>query len=136
MRMSKEAIFDASLLRSASLLQLFLPPYIVKRPWLFNKSSQNKSMTVQIYLQKTMMRIISLHMCFLQVNELDPVCCNSKCILVVSYLKVTSVNHIYQHIESKRLNLTNGFIAKQKSNPCLYASYLSYERELLMKVLT
>ena len=30
---------------------------------------------------------ISVYRCFLQVNDLDPVCCNSNCILVISYLK-------------------------------------------------
>ena len=38
---------------------------------------------------------ISFHMCFSQVNELDPVCCNLNCILVVSYLNITLVSHIY-----------------------------------------
>ena len=40
-------------------------------------------------------KYVSFHMCFSHVNELDPVCCNFNCILVVSYRNITLVSHIY-----------------------------------------
>ena len=52
--------------------------------------------SMQIHSQyKLCCTILSFHMCFSQVNELDPVCCNLNCILVVSYLNITLVSHIY-----------------------------------------
>ena len=56
------------------------------------KKQQNKCVSIR---KKAMKSHISFHMCFSQVNELDPVCCNLNCILVVSYLNITLVSHIY-----------------------------------------
>ena len=49
----------------------------------------------RVKIDKANLMHISFHMCFSQVNELDPVCCNLNCILVVSYLNITLVSHIY-----------------------------------------
>ena len=72
------------------------------------------------------LKYVSVHRCFLQVNELDPVCCDSNCIWVVSYLKYETTEiqfiKIWELIRlfgSTRLSSIYGFSNSTLQIPCV-----------------